>query len=561
MIKELTITINPEDESNNSLIQKKIFSELKSQKVILKNQNEKGFEFVLQKKSVDARHGQIKIHLRYKVYIGESPKDSVFKLPEWKNVDEKFCKSVIIVGSGPAGLFGALKLLEYGIKPIIIERGPETSQRRKDIALISTKDFVNEDSNYCFGEGGAGTFSDGKLYTRSNKWGNIQNILEIFAHFGADKKITTDAHPHIGTEKLPGVINNMRKKIIELGGEFYFNSRVCDFLMQENNGKKVVYGVVYKNLLTNEEKSLNANAVVFATGHSANDIYFLIAKYSPLALEAKTFAAGVRVEHPRSLIDAIQYHGQVKKELGAAEYRVTTQVEDRGVYSFCMCPGGFVVPSSSNNDEIVVNGMSASARNSKWSNAAIVVEIRPEDIPQEFVEQAEKLGSKDLAGLLYRNKIEKDAKLNGNGQAAPAQRVTDFIENKKSQILPNSSFTPGIVSSNLNEWLPAHISKRLAKGFVQINKNMKGFVCQDALMIAPETRTSTPVRILRNKETFECEHLTGLFPVGEGSGYSGGIVSSAMDGENACQKIAEMLKGSFQEKLQENKSKPAPEKF
>lgn len=561
MIKELTITINPEDESNNSLIQKKIFSELKSQKVILKNQNEKGFEFVLQKKSVDARHGQIKIHLRYKVYIGESPKDSVFKLPEWKKVNEKSCKSVIIVGSGPAGLFGALKLLEYGIKPIIIERGPETSQRRKDIALISTKDFVNEDSNYCFGEGGAGTFSDGKLYTRSNKRGNIQNILEIFAHFGADKKITTDAHPHIGTEKLPGVINNMRNKIIELGGEFYFNSRVCDFLMQENNGKKVVCGVVYKNLLTNEEKPLNANAVVFATGHSANDIYFLIAKYSPLALEAKTFAAGVRVEHPRSLIDAIQYHGQVKKELGAAEYRVTTQVEDRGVYSFCMCPGGFVVPSSSNNDEIVVNGMSASARNSKWSNAAIVVEIRPEDIPQEFVEQAEKLGSKDLAGLLFRNKIEKDAKLNGNGQAAPAQRVTDFIENKKSQSLPVSSFTPGIVSSNLNEWLPTHISKRLAKGFVQINKNMKGFVCQDALMIAPETRTSTPVRILRNKETFECEYLKGLFPVGEGSGYSGGIVSSAMDGENACQKIAEMLKESFQEKLQENKSKPAPEKF
>ena len=561
MIKELTITINPEDESNNSLIQKKIFSELKAQKVILKNQNEKGFEYVLQKKSVDARHGQIKIHLRYKVYIGESPKDSVFKLPEWKKVDEKSCKSVIIVGSGPAGLFGALKLLEYGIKPIIIERGPETSQRRKDIALISTKDFVNEDSNYCFGEGGAGTFSDGKLYTRSNKRGNIQNILEIFAHFGADKKITTDAHPHIGTEKLPGVINNMRNKIIELGGQFYFDCRVCDFIFGSAKTEKSVGGVVCKNVKTMEEFSVKADAVVLATGHSANDIYYLIAKYSPLALEAKTFAAGVRVEHPRSLIDAIQYHGQVKKELGAAEYRVTTQVDERGVYSFCMCPGGFVVPSSSNNDEIVVNGMSASARNSKWSNAAIVVEIRPEDIPQEFVEQAKNLGSKDLAGLLFRNKIEKDAKLNGNGQAAPAQRVTDFIENKKSQTLPVSSFTPGIVSSNLNEWLPVHISKRLAKGFVQINKNMKGFVCQDALMIAPETRTSTPVRILRNKESFECVSLPGMFPVGEGAGYSGGIVSSAMDGENACQKIAEMLQGSFQEKLQENKSKPAPEKF
>ena len=561
MIKELTITINPEDESNNSLIQKKIFSELKAQKVILKNQNEKGFEYVLQKKSVDARHGQIKIHLRYKVYIGESPKDFVFKLPEWKKVNEKSCKSVIIVGSGPAGLFGALKLLEYGIKPIIIERGPETSQRRKDIALISTKDFVNEDSNYCFGEGGAGTFSDGKLYTRSNKRGNIQNILEIFAHFGADKKITTDAHPHIGTEKLPGVINNMRNKIIELGGQFYFDCRVCDFIFGSAKTEKAVCGVVCKNVKTMEEFSVKADAVVLATGHSANDIYYLIAKYSPLALEAKTFAVGVRVEHPRSIIDAIQYHGQVKKELGAAEYRVTTQVDERGVYSFCMCPGGFVVPSSSNNDEIVVNGMSASARNSKWSNAAIVVEIRPEDIPQEFVEQAKNLGSKDLAGLLFRNKIEKDAKLNGKGQAAPAQRVTDFIENKKSQTLPVSSFTPGIVSSNLNEWLPAHISKRLAKGFVQINKNMKGFVCQDALMIAPETRTSTPVRILRNKESFECVSLPGMFPVGEGAGYSGGIVSSAMDGENACQKIAEMLQGSFQEKLQSNKSKPAPEKF
>lgn len=567
MIKELTITINPEDESNNSLIQKKIFFELKTQKVLINNQNGKGFEYVLQKKSVDARHGKIKLHLRYKVYIGESPKDSIYKLPEWKKVDEKNCKSVIIVGSGPAGLFGALKLLENGIKPIIIERGPETSQRRKDIALISTKDFVNEDSNYCFGEGGAGTFSDGKLYTRSNKRGNIQNILEIFAYFGADKKITTDAHPHIGTEKLPGVINNMRNKIIELGGQFYFDCRVCDFILDSSksdgnsNSEKAICGVVCKNLKTMEDFSVKAESVVLATGHSANDIYYLIAKYGPKALEAKTFAAGVRVEHPRSLIDAIQYHGQVKKELGAAEYRVTTQVEERGVYSFCMCPGGFVVPSSSNNDEIVVNGMSASARNSKWSNAAIVVEIRPEDIPEEFVEQAEKLGSKDLAGLLFRNKIEKDAKIHGNGQAAPAQRVTDFIQNKKSQTLPVSSFTPGIVSSNLNEWLPSHISKRLAKGFVQINKNMKGFVCQDALMIAPETRTSTPVRILRNKETFECEYLKGLFPVGEGSGYSGGIVSSAMDGENACQKIAEILKGSFQEKLQENKSKPAPEKF
>ena len=532
MIKEITITVKPEEEKNLKLHKSLALKEIKknggsipSGEVVL----------VFVKKSIDARHGQLKLHLRYKVYIGETPDEATQKgqnqLPEWKTASGN--KSVIIIGAGPAGLFGALTLLEKGIKPVIIERGEMTSERKKDIALISTKGLVNSDSNYCFGEGGAGTFSDGKLYTRSNKRGNIDRILQIFAYFGADKKILTDAHPHIGTNKLPQVINNMRNKIIELGGEFYFNTRATELL----GSNASVTGVRTINVHTNEEKDFTADAVVLATGHSASDIYHMVAKMNPASLEAKTFAVGVRVEHPRVLIDAIQYHGVPKGELGAAEYRVTAQVEERGVYSFCMCPGGFVVPSSSGPDEIVVNGMSAAERNSKWSNAAIVVETRPEDIPAEYIAQAKIDGCTALAGLYFRTALEKAAKDNGQGQAAPAQRLTDFLDNKKSKDLPVSSFTAGLVCSNLNSWMPPQITTRLAQGFKIINKNMKGFICEDALMIAIETRTSTPVRILRDKETCECCGIKNLYPTGEGSGYSGGIVSSAMDGENICQKI------------------------
>lgn len=532
MIKEITITVKPEEEKNLKLHKSLALKEIKknggsipSGEVVL----------VFVKKSIDARHGQLKLHLRYKVYIGETPDEATQKgqnqLPEWKTASGN--KSVIIIGAGPAGLFGALTLLEKGIKPVIIERGKMTPERKKDIALISTKGLVNSDSNYCFGEGGAGTFSDGKLYTRSNKRGNIDRILQIFAYFGADKKILTDAHPHIGTNKLPQVINNMRNKIIELGGEFYFNTRATELL----GSNASVTGVRTINVHTNEEKIFTADAVVLATGHSASDIYHMVAKMNPASLEAKTFAVGVRVEHPRVLIDAIQYHGMPKRELGAAEYRVTAQVEERGVYSFCMCPGGFVVPSSSGPDEIVVNGMSAAERNSKWSNAAIVVETRPEDIPAEYIAQAKTDGCTALAGLYFRTALEKAAKDNGQGQAAPAQRLTDFLDNKKSKDLPVSSFTAGLVCSNLNSWIPPQITTRLAQGFKIINKNMKGFICEDALMIAIETRTSTPVRILRDKETCECCGIKNLYPAGEGSGYSGGIVSSAMDGENICQKI------------------------
>ena len=532
MIKEITITVKPEEEKNLKLHKSLALKEIKKNGGIIPS-GEVVLVFV--KKSIDARHGQLKLHLRYKVYIGETPDEATQKgqnqLPEWKTASGN--KSVIIIGAGPAGLFGALTLLEKGIKPVIIERGEMTPERKKDIALISTKGLVNSDSNYCFGEGGAGTFSDGKLYTRSNKRGNIDRILQIFAYFGADKKILTDAHPHIGTNKLPQVINNMRNKIIELGGEFYFNTRATELL----GSNASVTGVRTINVHTNEEKDFTADAVVLATGHSASDIYHMVAKMNPASLEAKTFAVGVRVEHPRVLIDAIQYHGMPKGELGAAEYRVTAQVEERGVYSFCMCPGGFVVPSSSGPDEIVVNGMSAAERNSKWSNAAIVVETRPEDIPAEYIAQAKIDGCTALAGLYFRTALEKAAKDNGQGQAAPAQRLTDFLDNKKSKDLPVSSFTAGLVCSNLNSWMPPQITTRLAQGFKIINKNMKGFICEDALMIAIETRTSTPVRILRDKETCECCGIKNLYPAGEGSGYSGGIVSSAMDGENICQKI------------------------
>lgn len=532
MIKEITITVKPEEEKNLKLHKSLALKEIKKNGGSIPS-GETVLVFV--KKSIDARHGQLKLHLRYKVYIGETPDEATQKgqnqLPEWKTASGN--KSVIIIGAGPAGLFGALTLLEKGIKPVIIERGEMTPERKKDIALISTKGLVNSDSNYCFGEGGAGTFSDGKLYTRSNKRGNIDRILQIFAYFGADKKILTDAHPHIGTNKLPQVINNMRNKIIELGGEFYFNTRATELL----GSNASVTGVRTINVHTNEEKIFTADAVVLATGHSASDIYHMVAKMNPASLEAKTFAVGVRVEHPRVLIDAIQYHGMPKGELGAAEYRVTAQVEERGVYSFCMCPGGFVVPSSSGPDEIVVNGMSAAERNSKWSNAAIVVETRPEDIPAEYIAQAKTDGCTALAGLYFRTALEKAAKDNGQGQAAPAQRLTDFLDNKKSKDLPVSSFTAGLVCSNLNSWMPPQITTRLAQGFKMINKNMKGFICEDALMIAIETRTSTPVRILRDKETCECCGIKNLYPAGEGSGYSGGIVSSAMDGENICQKI------------------------
>ena len=597
MIFDLSVVIKAQEESDKNLIHKKLNAALRQ-----KYSGGESAEFVFVKKSVDARHGQLKLCLRYKAYVGEKP-GLAQKEFSWRKADGS--KKVVIVGSGPAGLFAALKLLERGVQPIIIERGRPTGERKRDIAAISAKGIVDADSNYCFGEGGAGTFSDGKLYTRSNKRGDISSILQTFVQFGADPKILTDAHPHIGTNKLPQIINNMRAKIIELGGQFYFESRAVDFIIGGTNeggapafglatdvnratasGPATVRGVVAKTA-DGSLKEFLADAVILATGHSATDIYELLARANPQSLEAKTFAVGVRVEHPRELIDKIQYHGKrAEANLGAAEYRLTTQVEGRGVYSFCMCPGGFVVPSASGPQEIVVNGMSAAERNSAWSNAAIVVETRPEDVAQimagksseaadfgrgtssgagslglasdigsrELAAGGPALGLECLAGLRFRGWLERQTYLNGgaslglakddqgqSAQAAPAQRMVDFLAGRQSSSLPRSSYTPGLVSSRLDLWLPPFVARRLAEGFKAFDKNMKGFISPDALLIASETRTSTPVRILRDKTAFECQGLSRLYPCGEGSGWSGGIVSSAMDGQNAAAAILDKI--------------------
>ena len=562
MIFDLSVVIKAQEESDKNLIHKKLNAALRQ-----KYSGGESAEFVFVKKSVDARHGQLRLCLRYKAYIGEKP-GLAQKEFSWRKADGD--KKVVVVGSGPAGLFAALKLLERGVQPIIIERGRPTGDRKRDIAAISVKGIVDADSNYCFGEGGAGTFSDGKLYTRSNKRGDISSILQTFVHFGADPKILTDAHPHIGTNKLPQIINQMRAKIIELGGEFHFESRVVDFIIDRAS----VRGVIAR-AADGSQKEFLADAVILATGHSATDIYELLARANPQSLEAKTFAVGVRVEHPRELIDKIQYHGKrAEANLGAAEYRLTAQVEGRGVYSFCMCPGGFVVPSASGPEEIVVNGMSAAERNSAWSNAAIVVETRPEDIAQIMagkISEAADFGrgtssgaadfglasdigsSQELAaggpllGLRFRSWLERltwqngGASLGQSAQAAPAQRLVDFLAGRQSSSLPRSSYTPGLVSSRLDLWLPPFVARRLAEGFKAFDKNMKGFISPDALLIASETRTSTPVRILRDKATFECLGLERLYPCGEGSGWSGGIVSSAMDGQNSANALLDQL--------------------
>lgn len=576
---ELSFTISAEEESDKNLIQKKLFALLREKKIEYKNQK---VEFVFVRKSVDARHGRVKIFLRYKAFINEAAPSKTEKEFSWQRPGSG--KRVLVVGSGPAGLFASLKLLEKNIQPIIIERGKTAGERKRDIAAISTKGVVDADSNYCFGEGGAGTFSDGKLYTRSKKRGDISAVLRAFNYFGADQKILTDSHPHIGTNRLPQIVSAMRNKITELGGEFYFNTRVVDFIIEENGGQKTVRGVRAVNIESGEQKEFLADAVLLATGHSALDIYELLARVSPDSLEAKTFAVGVRVEHPRALIDGIQYHsGDAAKKLGAAEYRLVTQVEGRGVYSFCMCPGGFVVPSATGPKEIVVNGMSSAERNSLWSNAAIVVETRPEDadaflqsahfsLPSDandarknadasFEAERDRKICSALKGLYFRSALEHETFLHGGGsfaggyaslgissvkgckniEAAPAQCLTDFLSGRLSNDLPRSSYTPGLVSSRLDEWLLPHIAARLKTAFQDFERKMRGFITADAVLIASETRTSTPVRILRGKDSFECVGIKKLFPCGEGSGYSGGIVSSALDGENAALAISAIL--------------------
>jgi len=473
------------------------------------------------RRSLDARGKEILYRYKVEGYLTTEKFNDRFAIPNYKYVEKG--RPVIVVGAGPAGLFASLKLLERGFKPIILERGKDVHKRKYDIALLNKEQLVNPDSNYCFGEGGAGTFSDGKLYTRSSKRGDIYDVLGRLVLFGADPDIMIDAHPHVGSDKLPEIIERIRLHIIEHGGEYHFDSRVVDFMLDGD----LVKGV---RCVTGEE--YYADNIILATGHSARDIYKLFAEKG-WAIEAKGFAMGVRVEHPQSIINQIQYHGKYQPYMPVAEYSQVAQVEDRGVFSFCMCPGGILVPAATSPDELVLNGMSNSMRNSRWSNAGIVVSVEPGDIPDY-----EKYGV--LAQMEFQSAIEKAAfKFDGkNDIVAPAQRMTDFLKGKISQNLPKSSYYPGTLSSPLDEILPKFITSRLKQSMLIFDKKMHGFLTSDALMLAVESRTSSPVRITRDKDSYHHVNLKNLYPCGEGAGYAGGIVSSALDGINAASSLS-----------------------
>lgn len=488
--------------------------------------SQKYTSFKIQKRSIDARSRQIKVNVLVDFYESNEAKHEISYSKPSKISENS--KTVIVIGAGPAGMFAALKLLELGIKPILIERGKDVRDRRRDLAAINKDHIVNSDSNYCFGEGGAGTYSDGKLYTRSSKRGDVKRILEILVSHGAKDDILIDAHPHIGTNKLPQLIQNIRESILEAGGEIYFNERVTDFSLKFDQ----IVGVS-----THSGKNIEGNGVILATGHSARDIYYLL-QQKGILIEQKPFALGVRVEHQQQLIDSIQYKCEDRGLwLPAASYSLVSQEEvlgkKKGVFSFCMCPGGFIVPSATEQGEVVVNGMSPSRRDSKYSNSGIVVEVGLEDT-KELAKHGE------LAGLVFQAEIEKRAcNIAGNTQLAPAQRLVDFVKNKHSNDLPPTSYQPGIIATKLTDVLPDYIGKALQKGFVSFGNKMKGYFTNDAIIVGVESRTSSPVRIPRDKESLEHPQIKRLYPCGEGAGYAGGIVSAAMDGENCAVKWAE----------------------
>lgn len=506
------------------------------------------------KRSIDARQRTIFINLKIRVFINEEPTETEYIPTEYKNVSSK--PSVIVVGAGPGGLFAALKLIELGLRPIVVERGKNVRDRKEDLARISREHKVDSESNYSFGEGGAGAYSDGKLYTRSKKRGNVDKILNVFCQHGASTSILVDAHPHIGTDKLPRVIENMRNTILACGGEVHFQTRMDALIIEHNKiiGIETHTGQIFKG------------PVILATGHSARDVYRWLYSHQ-VPIESKGIAVGVRLEHPSALIDQIQYHNKNGrgKYLPAAEYSFVQQVDGRGVYSFCMCPGGFVVPAASGPHQLVVNGMSPSNRGTKWSNSGMVVEIRPEDllhpdlqltpgelIPGSELAQTEALiqasgkQEKDTLHILsimrFQEQLEQLCWQQGNmRQTAPSQRMVDFTQKKLSYDLPKSSYSPGLVSSPLHFWMPPFISERLSKGFQLFGKSSRGFLTNEAVMIAVETRTSAPIRIVRDNETLQHVTIEGLFPCGEGAGYAGGIVSAGIDGERCAEAVAAYL--------------------
>ena len=473
------------------------------------------------KRSIDARQRTIFVNLKVRVYINEMPTDDEYVHTEYGDVSQR--PQVIVVGAGPGGLFAALRLIELGFRPVVLERGKNVHDRKKDLAAISRTQQVDPESNYCFGEGGAGAYSDGKLYTRSKKRGNIDKILNVFCQHGASTAILADAHPHIGTDRLPKVIEAMRNTIISCGGEVHFQTKMTQL---------IVHGDCVVGAVAGEREY--RGPVILATGHSARDVYRYLAE-AKIEIEAKGIAVGVRLEHPSELIDQIQYHSRQGrgKYLPAAEYSFVTQVEGRGVYSFCMCPGGFVIPAATDREQIVVNGMSPANRGTQWSNSGMVVEVRSDDVE----------GADDVLRMMhFQEQLERMCWQQGNmKQMAPAQRMADFVNKRLSYDLPKSSYAPGLISSPLHFWLPKMIANRLQEGFKVFGKQAHGFLTNEAVLIATETRTSSPVRILRDNMTLQHVRLLGLFPCGEGAGYAGGIVSAGVDGERCAEMAAEYL--------------------
>ena len=537
MIKEYSIRVRPHQAVNEATIKDYLA-------------HEEGLEMKsmthirVLKRSIDARQRTIFVNLKVRVYINEEPTDDEYVKTEYRDVSS--APQVIVVGAGPGGLFAALRLIELGLKPVVLERGKDVHERKKDLALIARTQLVDEESNYCFGEGGAGAYSDGKLYTRSKKRGSVEKILNVFCQHGASTNILADAHPHIGTDKLPRVIENMRNTILQCGGEVHFQTKMVSFLLRtpftlsgtpsyDDGILNEVAGVKAIETVSNGEhiEREYRGPVILATGHSARDVYRYLAD-AGVFLEAKALAVGVRLEHPAQLIDQIQYHNKEGRGdyLPAAEYNFVTQVEGRGVYSFCMCPGGFVIPAATGPEQIVVNGMSPANRGTRWSNSGMVVELRPEDVD----------GEGPLKMMRFQEELERVCWQQGNRkQTAPAQRMADFVNGKLSADLPESSYAPGLIASPLHFWMPEMIATRLRQGFRKFGAMSHGFLTNNATVIAVETRTSSPVRILRDKDTLEHVNVKGLFPCGEGAGYAGGIVSAGVDGERCAEQVARLL--------------------
>ena len=546
MIEEYQIRILPEQAASEEGI-KRYLSKEKGIDVRTLNQVR------VLKRSFDARQRTIYVNLKVRAYINEFAQDDQYIHTEYPDVSSR--PRVVVVGEGPGGLFASLRLIELGYRPVVLERGKDVRERKKDLSNITKTQKVDAESNYCFGEGGAGAYSDGKLYTRSKKRGSVDKILNVFCQHGANTNILADAHPHIGTDKLPRVIENMRNTILQCGGEVHFQTKMTSFII---DGDKVI-GVEAVNLQTGAEETYRG-PVILATGHSARDVYRYLAA-SRIEIEAKGIAVGVRLEHPAHLIDQIQYHNKNGrgKYLPAAEYSFVTQVDGRGVYSFCMCPGGFVIPAATGPQQLVVNGMSPSNRGTAWSNSGMVVETHPEDVAS-FVQEHQAILQSDaslsssaeeevlspdspLTMMHFQQIVEKQCWQQGNmKQTAPAQRMADFVNNRLSYDLPKSSYAPGLISSPLHFWMPSFVSKRLQEGFKTFGKNAHGFLTNEATLIAMETRTSSPVRILRGRDTLQHVRLQGLFPCGEGAGYAGGIVSAGVDGERCAEMCAEYLK-------------------